>query len=82
MTCPAPTIPPAAFSPLSRYAGTLAPGADTTAMFSRLSIPAKLTESDVTTRISQNGAFHIDVVSCPGHPDQRLCQLGRGLCRL
>ena len=32
-------------------------------MFSRLSIPAKLTESDVTTRISQNGAFHIDVVA-------------------
>lgn len=58
-----PDHPTSDFVATLRYTGTLAPGADTTAMFSHLSIPAKLTESDVTTRISQNGAFHIDVVA-------------------
>lgn len=45
------------------YTGVLAAGADTTAMFSQIQIPEKITGNDVTTRISQDGEFHIDVVA-------------------
>lgn len=46
-----------------KYTEVLAPGDDTSAMFSEVKIPEKVTENDITTRISQNGTFHIDVTA-------------------
>ena len=46
-----------------KYTEALASGEDTTAMFSEVKISEKITENDVTTRISQDGTFHIDVVA-------------------
>ncbi len=47
----------------ARPAAVLEAGADTTAMFTEIAIPAKLTSKDVTTRIGQNGEFGINVVA-------------------
>lgn len=46
-----------------KYTGVLDADEDTTAMFSQVKIPEKITGNDVTTRISQDGEFHIDVVA-------------------
>ena len=43
--------------------GVLAAGEATTAMFDKVMLPAKMTASDITTRVAQNGVFHIDVVA-------------------
>lgn len=43
--------------------GVLKSGAATTAMFDRIMLPAKMTATDITTRVAQNGVFHIDVVA-------------------
>lgn len=32
-------------------------------MFKNVMLPAKMTASDITTRVAQNGVFHIDVVA-------------------
>lgn len=58
-----PNHPTSDFVATLKYIGILESGADTTAMFSEIAFPAKLTENDVTTRISQDGEFHIDVVA-------------------
>lgn len=58
-----PNHPTSDFVATLKYTGVLVPGADTTAMFTEISIPAKLTGNDVTTRIDQNGEFKIDVVA-------------------
>lgn len=58
-----PNHPTSDFVATLKYTGVLAHGADTTAMFTEISIPAKLTGNDVTTRIDQNGEFKIDVVA-------------------
>ena len=46
-----------------KYTKTLDAGKDTSAMFSKIAFPAKMTGNDVTTRIAQNGEFGIDVVA-------------------
>ena len=46
-----------------KYTKVLASGEDTTAMFSEIAFPAKMSGNDVTTRISQNGQFGIQVVA-------------------
>ena len=58
-----PNHPTSDFVDTLKYTGTLAAGADTTAMFSQVKIPEKITGNDVTTRISQDGEFHINVVA-------------------
>ena len=32
-------------------------------MFKNVMLPAKMTTNDITTRVAQNGVFHIDVVA-------------------
>lgn len=51
------------FEAILRYTGTLAAGKDTTPMFSEIKIADKITENDVTTRVTQDGEFHIDVTA-------------------
>lgn len=46
-----------------KYTKILNAGEDTSAMFSKIAFPAKMTGNDVTTRIAQNGEFGIDVVA-------------------
>lgn len=46
-----------------KYTKILGAGEDTSAMFSKIAFPAKMTGNDVTTRIAQNGEFGIDVVA-------------------
>ena len=46
-----------------KYAEKLPAGEATTAAFSEIILPATATASDITTRISQNGQFHIDVIA-------------------
>ena len=58
-----PDHPTSDFVATLKYDGILASGADTSAMFSQIAFPAKITGNDVTTRVSQDGNFHIDVVA-------------------
>ena len=58
-----PDHPTSDFVATLQYDGILASGADTSAMFSQIAFPAKITGNDVTTRVSQDGNFHIDVVA-------------------
>lgn len=44
-----------------KYKTPLATSSATSAAFKEVTIPAKATANDITTRISQNGTFHIDV---------------------
>ncbi len=46
-----------------KYTGVLAAETATTAMFEKVMLPAKMTASDITKRVAQNGVFHIDVVA-------------------
>ena len=46
-----------------KYTGVLKSGEATSAMFENVMLPAKMTTSDITTRVAQNGVFHIDVVA-------------------
>lgn len=43
--------------------GVLKSGDATSAMFEKIMLPAKMTATDITTRVAQNGVFHIDVVA-------------------
>lgn len=58
-----PNHPTSDFVATLKYTGVLEADADTTAMFTEIAIPAKLTSKDVTTRIDQNGEFGINVVA-------------------
>lgn len=44
-----------------KYKTILTTNSATSAAFEQVTIPAKATANDITTRISQNGTFHIDV---------------------
>ena len=46
-----------------KYTGVLKSGDATSAMFENIMLPANATTSDITTRVAQNGVFHIDVVA-------------------
>ena len=46
-----------------KYTGVLAAGKATSAMFEKVMLPTNATASDITTRVAQNGVFHIDVVA-------------------
>ena len=46
-----------------KYTGVLKSGEATSAMFKNIMLPAKMTTNDITTRVAQNGVFHIDVVA-------------------
>jgi predicted ribosomally synthesized peptide with SipW-like signal peptide len=46
-----------------KYTGVLKSGEATSAMFKNVMLPAKMTTNDITTRVAQNGVFHIDVVA-------------------
>lgn len=58
-----PNHPTSDFVATLKYTQTLKAGEDTSAMFSEIAFPAKMTGNDVTTRIAQNGEFGIDVVA-------------------
>ena len=58
-----PDHPTSDFVATLKYTKVLDAGADTSAMFSQIAFPAKMTENDVTTRIAQNGNFGINVVA-------------------
>ena len=58
-----PDHPTSDFVATLKYTTVLDAGADTSAMFSKIAFPAKMTEKDVTTRIAQNGNFGINVVA-------------------
>ena len=58
-----PDHPTSDFVATLKYTKDLDAGADTSAMFSQIAFPAKMTENDVTTRIAQNGNFGINVVA-------------------
>ena len=51
------------FVAVLKYDGVLAAGKATTAMFENIMLPADATTNDITTRVAQNGVFHIDVVA-------------------
>ena len=51
------------FVAVLKYDGVLAAGKATTAMFENIMLPANATTNDITTRVAQNGVFHIDVVA-------------------
>ena len=51
------------FVAVLKYDGVLAAGKATTAMFENIMLPTNATASDITTRVAQNGVFHIDVVA-------------------
>lgn len=58
-----PNHPTSDFIATLKYTKVLEAGKDTTAMFSQIAFPTKLTGKDVTTRIDQNGEFGINVVA-------------------
>ena len=58
-----PNHPTSDFVATLKYTKVLEPETDTTPMFTQISIPAKLTGNDVTTRIDQNGEFNISVIA-------------------
>lgn len=58
-----PNHPTIDFVATLKYTKVLEAGKDTTAMFSQIAFPTKLTGKDVTTRIGQNGEFGINVVA-------------------
>lgn len=58
-----PNHPTSDFVATLKYTKVLNATEDTTAMFSEIAFPAKMTESDVTTRIAQDGNFGINVVA-------------------
>lgn len=58
-----PNHPTSDFVATLKYIPVLESGKDTTAMFSQISFPAKLTGNDITTRVSQDGEFKIDVIA-------------------
>lgn len=58
-----PNHPTSDFVATLKYTKVLEAGKDTTAMFSQIAFPTKLTGNDVTTRIDQNGEFGINVVA-------------------
>ena len=58
-----PNHPTSDFGATLKYTKVLEAGKDTTAMFSQIAFPTKLTGKDVTTRIGQNGEFGINVVA-------------------
>ena len=58
-----PNHPTSDFVATLKYTKDLEAGKDTTAMFSQIAFPTKLTGKDVTTRIGQNGEFGINVVA-------------------
>ena len=58
-----PDHPTSDFVATLKYTTVLNAGANTSAMFSQIAFPAKMTGNDVTTRIAQNGEFGIDVVA-------------------
>ena len=51
------------FVAVLKYTGVLAAGKATSAMFEKVMLPTNATASDITTRVAQNGVFHIDVVA-------------------
>ena len=51
------------FVAVLKYDGVLAAGKATTAMFENIMLPANATANDISTRVAQNGVFHIDVVA-------------------
>ena len=51
------------FVAVLKYDGVLVAGKATSAMFENIMLPANATTSDITTRVAQNGVFHIDVVA-------------------
>ena len=58
-----PNHPTSDFVATLKYTKVLEAGKDTTAMFSQIAFPTKLTGKDVTSRIDQNGEFGINVVA-------------------
>ena len=58
-----PDHPTSDFVATLKYTTVLNASTDTSAMFSQIAFPAKMTGNDVTTRIAQNGEFGIDVVA-------------------
>ncbi len=58
-----PNHPTSDFVATLKYTKVLKAGEDTTAMFSKVAFPSKMTNNDVTTRIAQNGEFGIDVIA-------------------
>ena len=58
-----PNHPTSDFVATLKYTKVLEAGKDTTAMFSQIAFPTKLTGNDVTSRIDQNGEFGINVVA-------------------
>lgn len=58
-----PNHPTSDFVATLKYTKVLEAGKDTTAMFSQIAFPTKLTGKDVTTLIGQNGEFGINVVA-------------------
>lgn len=58
-----PNHPTSDFVATLKYTKVLKSGEDTTAMFSQIAFPAKMTGNDVTTRIAQDGEFGINVVA-------------------
>lgn len=46
-----------------KYTGVLKSGDATSAMFENVMLPTNATANDITTRVAQNGVFHIDVVA-------------------
>ena len=58
-----PDHPTSDFVATLKYTKVLAADADTSAMFSQIAFPAKMTGNDVTTRIAQDGNFGINVVA-------------------
>ena len=58
-----PNHPTSDFVATLKYTKVLEAGKDTTAMFSQIAFPTKLTDNDVTTRIDQNGEFGIKVIA-------------------
>ena len=58
-----PNHPTSDFVATLKYTKVLNANDDTTAMFSQIAFPTKLTGNDVTTRIDQNGEFGIKVIA-------------------
>ena len=58
-----PNHPTSDFVATLKYTKVLNAKEDTTAMFSQIAFPTKLTGNDVTSRIDQNGEFGINVVA-------------------
>ena len=58
-----PNHPTSDFVATLKYTKVLNANEDTTAMFSQIAFPTKLTGTDVTSRIDQNGEFGINVVA-------------------